>query len=429
MSITSLLQDQNPWWRGSSPALPPARRDLHATLKARLAMTDRRGTVLLGPRQVGKTTLLLQVAEDLVREGWPASRVTYFDFSDDRCPPHFSVRDLAAAVDGGTQPAADVPRIFLIDEAEYSSGWERFVKQSVDRRRDRWLVTTSAAAHLRDAGRESGVGRWDEIRMEGLTYGEFLRILDPHEVPEIRHRRDPLPLTRFLANGGFPEHVASEPVVARQRLRQYVGDRAILRDLLRTGVDVLRVQRLFVYLAQQSGGIVDVAKLATALEADARSVREWLARLRETQLIVPLRRHARAAAATLRDKEKVFAADHGLVRAFANDPAHPDTLARVFEATVFRHLRELGAECAYYRDRDDLEADFIVSVGAKSSVVEVTADSAPSGRKLARAREVRGAIGAARAIIVCSSAVATREGSVELLPIAEFLLAPKKVLP
>src|SRR5690606_30291530 len=155
----------------------------------------------------------------------------------------------------------------------------------------------SAAAHLRDAGRESGAGRWDELLLEGLTYREFLGILgDPGEPAAARHARQPLPLPRYLANGGFPEHVDVEASVARERLRQDVGDRAILRDLLRTGADVLRIQRLFVYLAQQSGALADAAKLAQLLGADRRSVHDWLLRLHETQLVVTLHRHTASAA-------------------------------------------------------------------------------------------------------------------------------------
>jgi len=51
-----------------------------------LTSSQRRAAVLTGPRQVGKTTLLQQLADALVAQGVPPAQVTYFDFSDERLP-------------------------------------------------------------------------------------------------------------------------------------------------------------------------------------------------------------------------------------------------------------------------------------------------------------------------------------------------------
>jgi predicted AAA+ superfamily ATPase len=91
MELTGIALDQNPWWEA-----PHYRPVLHLT--ERRSMFDRlytalanpqqnRAQILLGPRQVGKSTLLLQIVGKLLEAEVPPANVTFFDFSDDRLVP------------------------------------------------------------------------------------------------------------------------------------------------------------------------------------------------------------------------------------------------------------------------------------------------------------------------------------------------------
>src|SRR4029079_10324184 len=98
MILTDLLQDQNPWWRDGAIRRArgyPVRRDLPPKGLSRiLRVDDRRAVLLLGPRQVGKTVLLLQLADDLLAQGWPPQNLTYFDFSDERMKCEVTAQDV-----------------------------------------------------------------------------------------------------------------------------------------------------------------------------------------------------------------------------------------------------------------------------------------------------------------------------------------------
>jgi hypothetical protein len=94
MSLTEILYSWNLAWRDakSRRALGFSfRRSLQTSLLQQLTRRDRRAAVLIGPRQVGKTTLLFQIADDLMdgtadRAAVPPSNITYFDFSDPLLP-------------------------------------------------------------------------------------------------------------------------------------------------------------------------------------------------------------------------------------------------------------------------------------------------------------------------------------------------------
>lgn len=434
MILNDLLQDQSPWWRDAAVRCArgyPVRRDLGSEILRRiLRIDDRRASLLLGPRQVGKTVLLLQVADALLEQGWPPQNLTYFDFSDERITGEVSARDVVEAQPFGLSP--DYPRVFLLDEIRGATSWDRWLKQAVDARIGRIVATDSAAGLLRAGAVESGQGRWDEIFIEGLAYREFVRL---HAIPgeedaEATLRRAPNVHERYLALGGFPEYALSEdfPEV-RRRLRSDIAERAILRDLAGLGVDVARVKDLLVYLLQDSGAEFNAEARARDLGADARSVREWARLLADTLLVSPLERFTRNPAAGLRSKSKIFAADPGLVAAFAPLPVQdPAVRARAFESAVFRHLREAARELegklTYFRHREDLEIDFVLEDKDRLVAVEVTSSLRLRADKAERLRQAARELGADRRLLVHGGVLEESAEGVDAVALQRFLLHP-----
>ena len=447
MDTTSILRDQNRWWanpRHRETLRLPRRRDAFGRILEYLGdVHGGRAAALLGPRQVGKTTLLLQVVDELLVKGWPAGNIVFFDFSDERLVSAVSPREVVEGPPVGL--SAEYPRVFLFDEIQNAPGWQKWLKGAVDQSRraagagSRFIVTGSAAASLRQGGVESGQGRWDEIPIEGLTLAEFLRLGSPldEDAPPTTVR-DPHAFARYLEVGGFPEHISAVVPVreAQRRIREDIADRAILRDLLSTGLDVERLRQLFVYLVNGSGNAWSQAKRAQDLEANRKSLADWLSALEGTHLIARLDRdsHARGKARTqLRQQPKIFASDHGLITAFASDPEPfevPDVRARVFEASVYRHLRELARAdsgvLSFGRIEEDLEVDFIVRYPAVAVGIEVTCNSDAKPRKLARAAQAMDKMGIDRKVLVHGGLVSGSTGDIQIVPLHEFLLAPER---
>jgi predicted AAA+ superfamily ATPase len=381
---------------------------------------------------VGKTVLLHQLADELLERGWPPGNLTYFDFSDDRLTAPVPARDVEEARPNNMNP--DRPRVFLLDEIRLAPRWSTWLKQAVDQRRGCFVATDSAASLLRAGSRESGQGRWDEYTAEGWLFPEYLRLLArKDEKLEELLERVPAVLDRYLVCGGFPEHALSEDLErSRSRIREDIANRAILRDLLHTGADVTRIKDLFVYLAQSSGSLADLGKLAGSLgDADRRSLRHWLALLEGTLLIHLLPRRG-GPSVRLRSKSKVFASDAGLVAAFAAI-AQPLTDSRVrgslVETAVYRHLREAarirpGLQLAYYgEDR----ADFVVDSNEGPIPIEVTAGTNVA-EKIDQLETIARDLDARRALVVHGGMtglpVTGRRSVVRTVPLMRFLLDP-----
>ncbi|HEY0552869.1 MAG TPA: ATP-binding protein [Thermoanaerobaculia bacterium] len=439
MIPADLLENQNPWWRDGAARRAreyPVRRDLQPRVLDQIQEAEnRRALVLLGPRQVGKTVLLLQLADDLLDAGWPPQNLTYFDFSDERLTGGEAVtaRDIVDHRPMGTDPSH--PQAFLLDEIGSSPNWDRWLKQAVDSRIGRIVVTDSAASLLRQGSRESGQGRWNELYIEGLSFREFVRFhTSPDEGIEAPPRIEIL-YGRYLTLGGFPEYVLSLAVPEALRLlRSDIAERAVERDLGRLGLDVQRVKDLFVFIVRESGGEFNVEARASDLQADPRSVRDWVSRLGDTLLISPLERSISRSSAGLRARTKWFAADPGLVLAFARlSPEDREVQAAVFEAAVFRHLREVSREVdgrlSYFRHKDDLEIDFVFETADAPSIgIEVTSSQRLRPDKLARLLKAGKILKPGRLILVYGGLTEDWVEGVHVLPLQKFLLDPAAFL-
>src|SRR6266700_3682669 len=105
VELSAILRDLNPWWSN------PNHRETRRFRRRRLAFDqvaqyvgnghEGRALVLLGPRQVGKTTLLLQLIDDLLGRELPPGNLTFFDFADERLVADVSPRDIVASLPPG----------------------------------------------------------------------------------------------------------------------------------------------------------------------------------------------------------------------------------------------------------------------------------------------------------------------------------------
>jgi len=445
MSFMPVLLDQNPWWISPTARQSTgyqASRDFRQRLSAHAQSLDRRALVVLGPRQVGKTVALKQLIDELLDGGWPAQNVTYFDFSDERLTALPSPREVASFEPAGI--LHDRPRLLVLDEINKAARWQDWLKQSVDTSPAlRVIATGSIAGALRSGSRESGQGRWDEMLVGGLTYAEHLRFRAPTlSTSEVR-RRFPNELERYLNLGGFPEHVTADTFAdvarARSRIREDIADRAIARDLAESGVDVDGARRLFVFLAAQSGAIFSALERARDLKVDERTVKGWLERLIDAQLVCRLEAHSRGAA-QLRAKPKIYAVDHGMVGAFAVSPDRRrdhGVSGRIVETVVVRHLRAIAEESidqlSFFRSvkdekRDTHEADLILPTGnGPPIVVEVTSSASVKPEKIKRTKQIGKKLATNELILVHGGIHFEERDGVRCIPLEQFLLDPGQI--
>lgn len=402
--ILNVLHGFNPWWSGRPYAVPSFRRLAYGACRAYLDNPDLRRAILLsGPRRVGKTTLLLQLAEGFLREGADAKSILYLSL-DHPLLKLLSLRDILALYHAHLHPEGK-PALLLLDEVQYASGWETEVKLLVDHQPAYRIVATGSASVVhKEKLAESGVGRWITLPVPTLSFYEFVHIRN-EAVPDLPATQRPadlfiatdadrlriaaqlrplLPLfNRYLLTGGFPETARQDDIALCQRLlREDVVERVLKRDMTALfGVrNVNDLERLFIYLCLHTGGILAHNTVARDLETSAATVGNHLELLRAANLVYCLPPVAISGKRVLRARNKYYLVDAALRNAVLlrgeEVLANADDMGMIVETTVLRHLYAYHyrdtPQIAYWRDAvTDKEVDIIVKSPAYHFAFEI----------------------------------------------------------
>ena len=392
-------------------AVPKFRRIAFQVCSDFLAQTSlKRAIHLSGPRRVGKTTILLQVAEALLNGGADPKSICYISL-DHPLLKILTLPKILRLYHESAYPQGK-PTVLLLDEVQYSSNWELHIKQLVDHNPEYRILATGSAsvAHHRKLS-ESGAGRWLTVQIPTLSFYEFLQIrgertdsipndLRPADLFSMKkddlslltaHFRPLMPLfQRYLLVGGFPETARQNDSTLSQRLlREDVVERVIKRDMASLfGIrSVNDLEKLFIYICLNSGGIFSARKCADALELSRPTVLNHREVLEKANLIYLLPPYAARGKKVLKAQPKVYLVDAALRNAvllrgeeILNNPEEMGTIA---ETTVLRHLyayyyRDLP-QITYWRDAaTQKEVDIVVQSPAYLIPVEVKyRDKAP----------------------------------------------------
>lgn len=353
----------NPWWStGSVPAALRGRpRELTSDLVAALDVPEI--IALVGARRVGKTTLLWQIVDRLIQRGVEPRRIL-FAALDDPAFRDASLDDIVATHRQRVHP--DGAQYLILDEVQVRPGWEAWAKALYERKTGVKIIVTGSASSLLEGDLATLLtGRNLTFRVHPLSFAEFLAFHDlaPPTWPATGAEADAMihHLDRYLQDGGFPEASLRDRALARPLLQTYFRD-ILYRDLvLRHGLDADRVQDLALYLAATFARPHTKRSLSRAVGIAIDTVRDYVARLEEVFLILPVQRFlwspkpGRVSLAP----DKIYMLDTGLRNAVA--PEHANDVGRSAENLVATTLASRGGKPRYWLDgKGRHEVDFVV---------------------------------------------------------------------
>jgi predicted AAA+ superfamily ATPase len=398
------MADTNPWWianKGIDAEVNQWPRRAYFPAFMRLIRTTevRRAVVVIGPRRVGKTVMLLQAVQSLLDAGVPGTHILVAQMD----VPLFAGQSLDSLMRlfidlhghgrketiAGVQPSH--PYYIFFDEIQYLKDWETHLKVLVDTQKQvRFIATGSAAAALRIKSKESGAGRFSDFVLPPLTFAEYLDfcgqgdlVMDdaPAEAPKPDYRARDIgklnaEFVNYLNYGGFPEAVMNKAVREdpKRYLRQDIVDKVLQKDLpsLMGISDTQELNRFFNVLAYNTGAELSPNQLSKSTGIASRKIEEYLEYLEAAYLIKRLMRIDQTARRMQRATTyKVYLTNPSIRAAlFGIARGDDEAMGRLVETAVWSqwlHSTETIASTHYARwrkGRTDYEVD-LVGLAAK----------------------------------------------------------------
>ena len=338
-------------------------RLLRAEVRRRLGFYP--AVALLGPRQVGKTTLAVAIAAE-----YPGALFLDLERESDRAvlahPELFFV--------------AQRDRLVVLDEVQFVPGLFAALRPEIDahRRPGRFLLLGSASGDMLQQSAESLAGRIGYLELTPLLAAEL--------------RPDPLQLQSLWLRGGFPLSYLAPDEAASFTWRQDFLRTFLQRDLPQLGVRVPAetLQRFWRMLAHLQGQLFNASQLGQSLGGVAHTtVARYLDVLVDTMMLRRLEPHLANTGKRLVKSPKVYLRDSGLLHALlgintlTDLQGHPIAGAS-WEGFVVEQIAALapqGSQIGFYRTAAGAEIDVVLTVGSRRVGFEVKFSAAPKPAK------------------------------------------------
>ena len=316
---------------------------------------------VLGPRQVGKTTLAKQMAAVTERE------CVYLDLQDERD----RVRIADPNVFFKTYPNA----LIVLDEVQYTPDILRHLRPEIDRDRSkgRFLLLGSASFSLLKQSAESLAGRLATVELGGLLVQEI--------EPEFARQQ------KLWLRGGFPESFTSATDDDSFEWRLDFMRLLLERDLPQFGVQIAAptLQRFWRMVANNHSQLTNMSQLATSMGISVPTVGRYIDLLEAARMLRRLQPMYVNLNKRLVKTPKTYLRDSGLLHALLGIKTIDDLLSHPmmgysWEGFVLEHICQLaprGAEIMFYRTAAGAEMDVVVQYGSQTICFEIKSSSAP----------------------------------------------------
>ena len=334
-------------------------RNAIASLAAALKRSP--AVALLGPRQVGKTTLAKQLAQTSQR------KFVYLDLQDER--------DRARIADPNVFFKTHKNALIVLDEVQYAPDIFRHLRPEIDRDRSkgRFLLLGSASFSLLKQSAESLAGRLATVDLGGLLVQEI-------DADFARQQQ-------LWLRGGFPESYTAASDEDSFEWRLDFMRLLLERDLPQFGVQVAAptLQRFWRMVANTHGQLSNMSQLAASMGISVPTVNRYLDLLEAARMLRRLQPMHVNLNKRLVKTPKTYLRDSGLLHALLGIQRIDDLLSHPvmgysWEGVVLEHICQLaprGAEVMFYRTAAGAEMDVVVQAGSQTICFEIKSSSAP----------------------------------------------------
>ena len=358
------------------------KRDMLSALSEHLE--HREMTLITGPRQAGKTTLMIELMARLKSKG-QQSLLLNLDREIDQ--PHFESQ--AQLIQKLRLELGETGGFVFIDEIQRKINAGLFLKGLYDSNLPyKFIISGSGSLELKEKIHESLAGRKRLFSCPTVSLGEFFhyrtnyryRTIGLQAFSQIESAQADLLLTEYLNFGGYPQVVLVDKQSEKQR---YIDE--IISSTLEKDIQILlQIERadafrqLIRLLAAQSGQLINYSALSNAIGISVATIKKYLWYAESTFIITLVSPFFNNIKKEITKAPMVYFNDLGFRNYMLNrfgslDTAHE--LGLVFQNLVFHCLLSItqftAASVHFWRSKDKAEVDFVIRNGNDLIPIEV----------------------------------------------------------
>ena len=346
--------------------------------------------LITGPRQVGKTTLLLSLKPN---------NMNYVTLDD--------VNLRRQAQEDPKMFLEEHPWPLLIDEAQYAPELFSYMKIIVDKEQKNgmyWL-TGSQQFHLMKNASDSLAGRVGIINLNSFTYSEIIqnenkKLFDPIDIrksPKI----DVNDLYKIIYKGGMPELYNNKNISQEIFFQGYI-DTYISRDvkLLTEIGNEMAFKKFIVSVASRTGEQLNYSSLANDSGISVPTAIKWLSILVTSGIVYLLEPYMSSQLKRITHIPKIIFMDTGLACylagwSSARDLQLSSSAGHYLESYIISEIvksynaRGIRPNISYYRDKDGKEIDLIFYKNNKLYPFEIKKTASPNSDMIKNFKELQ----------------------------------------
>ncbi|MFA3783785.1 ATP-binding protein [Melioribacteraceae bacterium 4301-Me] len=326
--------------------------------------------VITGMRQVGKTTLMKQLFDEV------SAPKLWFDLDNPLDMLNFENINYDAIYQSlYKQSGAKNERLYLfIDEIQNLPEITKVIKYLIDKYGVKFIVSGSSNFYLKNLFPESLSGRKFLFILRPMSFKEYLFFNDKMPENEISNeeldiksvlkkysllefKKYQMDYLDYMEYGGFPEVVVTKDVKTKKEILRNIFASFFEKDIriLSDFKDIRELRDLILLLVPRTGNILDITKLSSQTGINRVKLYGYLEFLQGVFFIKLIPKFSASIDRAVAGGKKVYFADTGLLNVIGRVNE-----GQLFENAVANQLEPYG-ELSFYNKRNTAEIDFIVN--------------------------------------------------------------------
>ena len=329
--------------------------------------------ILLGPRQVGKTTLLKMLQDYALEKGY---QTAFFDLEQPQILSGFNRSNKEII-----QKIVESGKIIFIDEFQYVANISKIFKSIFDSgKKIKIICSGPSSLEIHKHLQESLAGRRFSYRIYPLTFSELKPALKNYSLED------------YLKFGGMPGLTQTDSDERKQQVLNELLGSYILKDVksLVKEENIRAFNHLLYLLAENQGSTISANSLAVEVGMSPKAINHYLEILEQTYVNYRIYSYSKNLGNELKKSCKTYLYDLGIRNALLKDFSGSDRkdYGIILESFVFLKLQAIlqpNMEVKFWRTKDGGEVDFILLKDRRPIPIEVKAtvqkSEIPSGLK------------------------------------------------